>query len=116
MDWRSHCEARKAHLSGTTAAEFISRFTRSGGAQENFVFLVHKRDVVRNTGKSRRTRTSALWKGVSEGWTDASLGRYHMEPTCLTHSSGHRLVVGVMALTRGSVRLLELPWFSWPIK
>lgn len=81
-----------------------------------FFFLVHKRDVVRSTEKSRRTRTSALWKGGSEGWTDASLGGYHMEPTHLTHSSGHRLMVGVMALTRGSVRLLECPWFSWPIK
>ena len=78
--------------------------------------MVHKRDVVRSTEKSRRTRTSTLWKGGSEGRTDASLSGYHMEPTHLTHSSGHRLMVGVMALTQGSVRLLECPWFSWPIK
>lgn len=93
-----HCEDCKVHLSGTTAAEFISRFTRSGGAQENFFFffLVHKRDVVRSTEEIKEDKDihPCGREGV-RGWTDASLSGYHMEPTHLTHSSGHRLMVWV---------------------
>lgn len=109
-----HCEDCKVHLSGTTAVEFISRFTRSGGSGEFFWFI---KEMWLEHREIKEDKDIHPVEGRSEGRTDASLSGYYMEPTPSNPQQWAPIDGGCNGSNSGlSEALLECPWFSWPIK